>query len=57
MRWLTRYWYVLLFVLVNLAIPSSADAGLKNAACNDGEGGEYGCCTSCWFFCACDFLE
>jgi len=54
MRWITRYWYVFLFVLVNLAVGQPAHAALKNAACTDGDGGEFACCTTCWFFCHCD---
>jgi hypothetical protein len=57
MRWLSRYWYVLLFVLVNLAVAQPADAGLQNDIC-EGPGGEtFGCCAVCWFFCECDYIE
>ncbi len=57
MRWLSRYWYVLVFVLVNLAVAQPVYAGYKNSVCTDPEGGAFGCCTACWVFCRCDFIE
>lgn len=54
MRWITRYWYVLLFVSVNLAVAQPAEAGYSNDVCTDPGGAEFGCCTTCWFFCHCD---
>ena len=57
MRWLRRYWYVPVFVIVNLAIASPADAGLRTATCSGPEGEEFGCCKTCWVFCGCEFAE
>ena len=58
MRWLKRNWMFVLFFVVNLAIVAQpAQAGLRNALCDDGEGGQFACCKSCIFFCACTFFE
>lgn len=57
MRWLLQNWYVVLFALVNLAIAAPAEAGWKNDSCDDPDGGQYGCCTTCWFFCGCEYAE
>lgn len=58
MRWLSRYWYVFVFVIVNLAIAQPAQAKWDNDSCVDPEtGGEVGCCTVCYWFCDCDYPD
>ena len=57
MSWLKRNWMYVLFAVVNLAIAAPAQAGWDDALCDLPNGGATECCKSCWFFCACEFLE
>lgn len=57
MQWIKRNWLALLFVLVNIAIASPAQAGIKNGVCWEPGGGQTECCETCYFFCGCDFVE
>lgn len=54
MSWLKRNWYLVLFIIVNLSIAAPAGAMLKDDLCSTSEGGVFGCCTYCMFFCGCD---
>jgi len=58
MCWFKRNWYYVLFAVINLAIVAQpAQAGLKNALCDDGGGGQFACCKACTFFCRCTVIE
>jgi len=53
----TRFWLLALAVVVNLGFAAPAVAEWKNGTCEDPETGDvYSCCTSCIFFCHCDYL-
>jgi hypothetical protein len=50
-----RYLIILLALLLNLAFADRAQAGRKEAVCEDPETGEaFECCAWCLFFCGCD---
>jgi hypothetical protein len=57
MSWLRRNAFLVAFVAVNLLIAAKpAGAALRNAACNDPDGGQYACCKTCIVLCGCDII-
>ena len=56
MSWIKRYWYVGVFVLVNLAVAAPLSAGLDDDWCSDGSGEQERCCTICIIFCNCTLI-
>jgi hypothetical protein len=52
-----EHWLLVLAVVANLAIAAApVDAvRYKNDICTNGQGEWEACCTTCWFFCDCDF--
>lgn len=55
---LGRHWLLAVALLVNLAIAAPIGAvNWNNDSCRTDDGGYEACCTTCWFFCNCDFGE
>jgi hypothetical protein len=51
--WLKRNYFLLGFVLVNLALAAPAGAGLDDDICTGPGGPIVPCCTDCLFICHC----
>lgn len=56
-RFLADHWLLVLAVAVNLAIAAPVGAvRYDNDICDAADGGGVeACCSTCWFFCECDF--
>lgn len=57
-RFIAKHWLLVLAIAGNLAIAAPVDAvRYDNDVCENSEGGLVPCCTTCWFFCHCDYGE
>ena len=53
LRWIRRYWLLLVFALVNVAIARPVRATMGDNFCYDVDGSAHHCCTLCVGNCIC----